>query len=156
LGAYVLLRALQIHAMTVANVTPVPVALEQHEQAFKAKTVDAIVTFEPRCSRLLGAGAHSVFSSKEIPGEIVDVLLVRESLIDSRAAALTQLVQGWFTALRRLGDDRNAMANFAAMHLGVAPETFLNSLQGLQLVDHAENLRLLSAGPQSISQTLDK
>jgi len=47
--------------------------------AFKKRQVDAIVTFEPVKSELLSSGANILFDSHQIPGRIVDVLVVRKN-----------------------------------------------------------------------------
>lgn len=45
------------------------------------KTVDAVITFEPEKTKILQQGAHTLFSSAEIPNEIIDVLVVRKDAI---------------------------------------------------------------------------
>ena len=86
LGAYVLSRALQVHALTPADITIVQMDASEHEHGFADGAVDAVVTFEPMRTRLRAQGARQIFSSVEIPGEIVDVLVVHESVLKERGA----------------------------------------------------------------------
>src|SRR5262245_11400069 len=76
-GGYILQRALQLRGMGIHDVEPVALALEQHAPAFESGAIDAVVTVEPTRSILLASGAHEVFTSKEIPDEVFDVVITR-------------------------------------------------------------------------------
>ena len=81
LGAYVLTRALQTAGMRQDDVRKISLEVDEHEQAFKKGRVDAVVTFEPVRTRLMASGARQLFDSSMLPGEIVDVLVVRRTLL---------------------------------------------------------------------------
>lgn len=51
--------------------------VDEHEGAFGSGKVDAVVTFEPVRSRLLARGAVQIFDRRQIPGEIIHVLVMR-------------------------------------------------------------------------------
>lgn len=153
-GALMMARALELTGMPPADVTLVPVPLEEHEQAFLSGRVDAAVTFEPLRSRLLAAGAHQVFDSSRIPGEIMDVLLVRHELVESNSAALTTLIAGWFRALDYLRQNPASAARRVAPREQVPPETWLESLHWLDLQDREANLRLLGSSKTNMVQPL--
>jgi len=154
LGAYTLARALEISGMKAGDIIVVPVPLEEHESAYAADQVDAVVTFEPRRTRLLAAGARQVFDSSQIPGEIVDVLLTRQELVEADGDTLTALVHGWFRSLDYLRRHPQDAARRLAPREQVRPEDFLQSLQGLELPDHAANLRLLGRSTGSLEGAL--
>lgn len=154
LGAYVLARALQLAGMSPGEVTVVPVGLEAHEEAFTRGKVDAVVTFEPRRSRLVAAGARSVFDSSQIPGEIVDLLLTRPETLQRYRAELRALVGGWFKALDELSVRRVETIGQMARRQGQSPEQFTLSLQGLELPDQATNRRLLGSSTNSLAPAL--
>jgi NitT/TauT family transport system substrate-binding protein len=143
LGALMLARALELAKMSASEVTAVPVPLAEHESAYASGQVDAVVTFEPRRSRLLAAGARQVFDSSQIPGEVVDVLLARGEWAETDMAALTGLVQGWFRALDYLKRNPADAGRRMAPREQVRPEAFLKSLEGLALPDRAANLNML-------------
>ena len=149
LGSFVLARALELHGMTPADVTVVPVSLAEHAGAFLAQRVDAVVTFEPNRSRLLALGAHAVFDSSALPGEIADVLLTRATLSPSQEAALQDVIRGWFRARAYLMANPQQAAVHIAPRLGVPTTAFLDSLALLQIPDRDDNLRLLG-GPAPI------
>jgi NitT/TauT family transport system substrate-binding protein len=144
LGAFVITRALQKAGMSPKDLQIIPLQVSEHERAFKHKNVDAVVTFGPPRAKLLEAGAKLVFDSRQIPGEIVDVLIVRASAIANRRDAVQTLVNGRFRALQYLQDNPQDAARRIAPRTGVTPEQFLESLGGLRQPNLAENQRLLS------------
>lgn len=154
LGAYMLAQALARAGLTAQDVTVVPTTLDEHEAAFRQDRVDAVVTFEPIRSRLLAAGAVSVFDSSQIPGEIVDVLLTRAGKMDSARQPLTALVRGWFKALDYLRQNPTAAARRMAVREQITPEAVLDSLQLLKFPDREANLRLLGASTDNLAATL--
>ena len=144
LGAYMLTRALEPNGMTVDDIRVVHLDVSAHERAFLADQIDAVVTFEPVRTRLVNAGAHQLFSSREIPGEIVDVLVVHDDTLREARPRLEQLVAGWFRARDFLQRKPFEAARFTARRLKVTPEEVIASYQGLELPDVVNNDRLLA------------
>ena len=61
--------------MKVSDVKAVNKLPDEGAQAFRRGEVEAVITYEPDLGKLLREkGAHLVFTSREIPGEIVDVM----------------------------------------------------------------------------------
>ncbi len=149
LGAYVLARALEHGGLTPSDVRVVSVPLALQVQALAAGTVDAVVTFEPQRTRLLAAGARSLFDSSQIPGEIVDVLLARGGLDAAQERSLRVLVASWFPARGQLQGQPAA----AARREGLTPAEFVAALAALRLADRAENLGLLEDGAGNLAPT---
>lgn len=145
LGAFVLTRALEKNRMTSADITIVPIRVNEHEEAFSGGRVDAVVTFEPQRSRLLKAGAHEIFSSREIPGEILDVLIARRDAIEEHSDDLQNVVDGWFEVNRHMQHDASLLSH-VANQLKLTPEETRQAYAGIHIPDRLENIRELS-GP---------
>lgn len=148
LGAYVLTRALQTVEMTPSDVRTVSLEISEHERAFREGRVDAVVTFDPARTRLLAAGARQLFDSSRLPGEIVDVLVVRRTFSAKQGGQISQLVHGWFRALDFIRKDRSRAASLMAQRERLSPNDFLKSLQGLNFPTIEANGVML-AGPAS-------
>lgn len=144
LGAYIITRALEEAGMTPQDVKIVSLGLSEHERAFKDGSIDAVVTFGPARTNLLAAGAKQIFDSSQIPGEIVDVLVVRDSVITEQAESAQALVDGQFRALDYLQTNPQDSAIRVAPRTKVTPEQFLESLEGLRIPGLEENQALLS------------
>jgi NitT/TauT family transport system substrate-binding protein len=143
LGAYVLTRALEMHGLGLDDVHIVHLDISQQERAYLRGEIDAVVTFDPVRRRLLATGARELFTSNEIPGEIVDVLVIHERVWQSERHRLAEIVAGWFRALRHVAEQPVLAANFIARRLQVPPDEVLESYAGMRLPGVAENARLL-------------
>ncbi len=152
LGAFMLTRALQSHGLTLDDVLVKHMDVNAQESAFHAAEIDAMVTYEPMRTRLLQAGARELFSSREIPGEIVDVLVVHQSVLDDRADELKRLVDIWFDSLDYLEQQPEEAARIIAQRLKITPEQVRASYDGLVLPSRVENQQLLG-GPQPVLRT---
>ena len=111
------------------------------------------MTFEPVRSRLLQQGARVLFDSSMIPSEIVDVLAVHESVLETSPAALHHLLAGWFAALDHLGDERDHAGRCMAARLRLSPEDALASLDGLQFPDLRRNVELVGGDSRELAAT---
>lgn len=154
LGAYVLARALQRAEIALADISVVSREIDEHESAVARQEVDAVVTFEPVRSRLLARGMTEVFDSSMIPGEIVDVLVVRRETLTSRSGQLTLLLEGWFKALRYFEEQPASAAKHMSPRLQMVPNEVLASYQGLLLPGLEENMRALGGPAPSLDGTV--
>jgi NitT/TauT family transport system substrate-binding protein len=145
--AYTLTRALQHAGMSIRDVTPVYAPLVLHFRAFQSGSVDAVVTYEPMRSRLLALGAVELFNSAEIPGEIVDVLVVRRDYLAAHPERMRELRRAWFGGLERMRRAPEDSAKFLAVREQVSPAEFAASLRGLSFPDEAGNRALLEGNP---------
>lgn len=152
LGGYVLSRALTKGGVGLQEIQLVPLGAGEHEGAFKQGLVDAVVTFEPARSKLLDVGAKIIFDSSQIPGEIVDVLVTHQSLLEQGQAALNVLLTGWFRALTYQAQNPQDAASRVAPREAVTPERFLDSLKLLHIPSLAENQKLLSKNDRAFLQ----
>jgi NitT/TauT family transport system substrate-binding protein len=144
LGTYVLERALEAGRLGAADVTLLNRLPEEAERDFLAGAVDAVVTYEPFLGRLLADGNATVlFSSRQMPGEIVDVLAARPSALRDRQDDFRRLARAWFRALADLRANPADAAAIMARHENVGADEFLRGLEGSHIPDRVENLKLL-------------
>jgi NitT/TauT family transport system substrate-binding protein len=156
LGAYVLTRALQTVGMTPSDVRTVPLESIEQERAFKEGRVDAVVTYEPFRTKILALGARQVFDSRQLPGEIVDVLVVRRSFMAKHREQISQLVRGWFKALDFIRKERTRAASLMAQREGLSTVEFEQSLRGLRFYDVEENRSMLGGPAPALIPTAQR
>ena len=154
LGAFVLCRAAELHNLDCKrDLVSVDLEVNEHEAAYRKDMVDAVVTFDPVRSRLLADGARLLFDSREIPNEIVDVLVVRADIAERRGGQLKKLLAGWFGALAYMRAEPAAAAAIMARREDLSGEEFMAALGGLHIPDRAENLTLLGGRQPVLGQT---
>jgi NitT/TauT family transport system substrate-binding protein len=153
LGAFVLSRALAINGMQASDVNVVHLESNEQPGAFERGQVDAAVTFDPYRGQLLRAGATTLFDSTQIPGEIVDLLAVRASVIERRPRNVQALLRGWFDAIDYIEADPRDAAQRMGIRQQTTAEQFLAAQRGLHIPSREENLRMLGGSPPALVAT---
>jgi NitT/TauT family transport system substrate-binding protein len=146
LGAYMLSRALTLNGMETSDVRVVHLESNEQPGAFEKGEVDGAVTFDPYRVQLLRVGAHTLFDSRRIPGEIVDLVAVRANALAQQPHAIRALLTGWFNALEYMKREPEDAARRMGIRQQITGEQFLDALKGLHVPSREENLRMLS-GP---------
>jgi NitT/TauT family transport system substrate-binding protein len=140
---YLLSRALAQAGLQHSDVEILRIPVDQHERAYASGQVDAVVTFEPFVSKLLAGGAHRLFDSSDIPGEIVNVLVVREDVLEKHPEQVRHLLQGWFRALRYLEEHPEDAVSRMSPRLDTSPAQLAAHLEDLRHPTLRENRSLL-------------
>ncbi|MDY7229390.1 ABC transporter substrate-binding protein [Hyalangium rubrum] len=156
LPTYMLHRALEEVKLRGEDVQRVFHNPEEQETVFQRGTVDAVVSYEPYCTRLEAAGAHRLFDSARIPGEIIDVLVVRESHLRTRPEQVDMLLRGWFAALARFQAAPSESARRMAPRLGLEAPWFLESMAGVRHPSAREQHALLAGEEPRLVETIDR
>jgi NitT/TauT family transport system substrate-binding protein len=144
LGAFVLSRALALNGMQASDVNMVHLESNEHPAAFEQGQVDGAVTFDPFRTQMLRAGAQTLFDSSQIPGEIVDLLAIRASVLEKNPRAVQTLLTGWFKALDYLEREPKDAAARMAVREQITGEQFLQALHGLRIPSRTDNLKMLA------------
>jgi NitT/TauT family transport system substrate-binding protein len=154
--AYMLTRMLQKAGLSMKDIVPVYLPIEQHFSAYKNGLVDAVVTYEPIRTKLLEQGAVELFNSSMIPGEIVDLLIVRRDYLESNPGRGISLQLAWFKALEQIRKDPYESAKYMAIREQIAPEEFESALQKLHFPDKMENYSLLNDSMPALMATAER
>ncbi len=136
LNTYLLARALERHGMGLGDVTLVGMPPAEMPAALRAGGVDAVVTYPPVATSIQREGlARPVFSSAEIPSEIVDLLAVDESVLRSRSRDVAAFLRAYDAAVAWMTAHSDEACAIMAAREGLTKEEFRGSLsQGLELV----------------------
>jgi NitT/TauT family transport system substrate-binding protein len=153
LGAFVLSRALALSAMQASDVNVVHLESNEQPTAFEKGRIDAAVTFDPYRAQFLRAGAVTLFDSKRIPGEIVDLLAVRASVVDAHPKAIQSLLAGWFDALDYIAREPADAARRMGIRQQTSGEQFLEAQKGLHVPSREENLQMLGGASPTLTVT---
>lgn len=139
LGAYMLHRILEKAELQPQDIHTMPIEVNKHEDYFLSGKIDAVVTFEPVISHLQKAGAKVLLDSSQLPGEIVDVLVVRSEVGRKALPQLKRLIAAWFAALDYIRHNPDQAAQRIAPRLKLDSPEVLKVLKGVILPDQAQN-----------------
>lgn len=145
LGGYMLSRLLQYMDWRLDDIEPVNVEPDEQVAAFRDGRVDAVIAFEPYLGALQALGGKVFFSSRDIPDEIIDLLVVKRAVWQQRQADFDRLATVlWPAGLERLR--RGAPGDLAriAADTGLDRAALARALRGIHLVGAAENRRILA------------
>jgi NitT/TauT family transport system substrate-binding protein len=146
LGVYVLARGLEKGGLSLADVKTVSMDQVSMEDAFRKGELDAIVTYPPVSTRLLrDAKANPLFSSAEIPGEVIDVIAVEAEFSTRHPGEVAKLLRAHHRAVAYAQQDPADACRIMAEREGITPEEFRAVLAGgirpLSESDQADYLR---------------
>lgn len=156
LGAFVLTRALELNGLKLSDVNVIHQTTNEHVHTFDNDVADAVVCYEPERSLLLKKGALQIFDSREIPGEIIDVLAVRTDYLKQNPQQIQVLLRGWFKATRYLQTNPQDAAAKMSQRLQLSKEETLSAFTGLKIPDYAENLKFLTGDTPLLVSTANK
>lgn len=114
---YLLARALESAGMTERDVRVVNTSDADIVGAFGSRDVDAVVTWNPQLGEIRARDdAHVVFDSSQIPGEIMDLLVVNTAVLEANPKLGKALAGAWYEIMDVMrGDDEAGREARAAM-----------------------------------------
>ncbi|MBX7101817.1 MAG: OmpA family protein [Myxococcaceae bacterium] len=126
--------------------------------AFKAKQVDAAVTWEPDLSAAVAARegeAHVLVSTTAATNVIADTLVARQQLVDQAPGALRDFVNGWFDGISVMKEDPQGTNKLIGDALKLSGDDVSGMLSGLKLTGFADNALFFGlSGPKPYFQGL--
>lgn len=130
---YLLARGLESVGLRLPDVTTVNTSDADIVAAFSAPQTTAVVTWNPQLSVIKQEpGAHEVFDSSKIPGEILDTLVIDTATLKANPNLGKALAGIWYETLSIMSKDDAQ---------GVAARTAMAKLSGTDLTGFDAQLR---------------
>jgi len=127
--------ALKINGMTDKDISPINMTPEAIPSAMASKAVPAGTTYEPNVSQILGMGDgkqfHVIYSSKEAPGLIADVLVFDEAYIKKNGKQITSLIKAYLEGLAYMKSHPKEASKIIGKAIGVSGKEVLEQLEGV-------------------------
>ncbi len=144
LGSYMLSRFMEKFDIQETELTIKYVDIPGQLSMWQAEEVDLLITYDPIRSKLKSQGAYEIFSTKEIPNEIIDVFLIREQQIDTHKEHLKAFINGWFKAVEDLNSKNPALYEFIGKRENIPSEVIREVFNDISVPSFSENLSQLS------------
>ncbi|MBA1376710.1 putative urea ABC transporter substrate-binding protein [Pseudomonas brassicacearum] len=126
---YLLARALDSVNLTEKDLKVINTSDADISAAFNTDQVKAVTTWNPMLSDIKAQpGVSEVFNSSQVPGEIMDMMVVNTQTLQDNPALGKALTGAWFEVVA-LMNARNAAANAALEHMAKASGTDLKGFQ---------------------------
>jgi NitT/TauT family transport system substrate-binding protein len=115
--------------------------------AFMAGKLDAAVTWEPWLSKAKDArDAHLLATSADVPGLIVDVVLVSDRIVRSNPKAISGFIRAWNRAVRYLQENPDSAINIISRNLKINPDEAKEMLKTTHFLDGEASQEYLNHG----------
>jgi NitT/TauT family transport system substrate-binding protein len=153
---FILLAALDRAGLQETDVELVNLSVEEGAKALAEGKVDAAALWEPLLSEQANRdGATKLFTSAEIPGQVLDVLAVQKDVAEQRPDDVVNLIRGWEHALQLVHTQPQDAMPIMAEAQQTTPDALQRDLSSLELFDlaHSRQFFDLANQDQSIGKT---
>jgi NitT/TauT family transport system substrate-binding protein len=146
---------LLLHALKAANLKESDVKLknvktDETPQALKSGDVDAIGAWQPSSGAALKEvpGSKAIFTSKDVPGLIYDVLAVNPKSLAERKADWVKIAKVWDRVAKFVKDEKNLeeSAKIMSARVGLTPDQYKAIMKGTHIMDLAEAKKYWAKG----------
>jgi NitT/TauT family transport system substrate-binding protein len=146
MGIFVLGRALEQAGLLLTDVTLVSKDQSNMERTYVSGEVDAVVTYPPFSVGLAGAPAdgHIIFSSTQIPGEVVDVVAVDADHLNPEFAPKIQRV--WKRIVSYVAGHTEEAYRAMSKREKISLDAFQATMSGIRVVSLEQQRVLLETG----------
>lgn len=135
---------LEKNGLNANEVQLVNLEAETIPEHLKSGDIQAGQTWEPYVSQAVKSGAKVLFSSKQTPGLIPDVILFNNDAVRDRAEQIKAFLRAWFQAQDYWKTNPEESKALIAKKLNIKPEEV--STDGIHLLNLQENLKALAPG----------
>ena len=111
------------------------------------------VTYEPFISQVLASkDFHAVYSSKDAPGLISDILTFRTDFIQAHPETVEAIMRAYFKGLAFWKEHPEEANAITAKAYNDTPESIAHQLEGIKILDEQDNMTAFTfaAGFQSL------
>jgi len=139
---FLLSYALKTAGLSEKDITPVSMTPEAVPAAMASGQMPVGVTYEPSLSQILSQGGGKkfkvVFSSKDAPGLIADVLVFDQKVIKAKPAEITGVMKAYLDGMAYMKSKPDDAAKIIGKFMGVSAAEVKEQLSGVYNIPLAE------------------
>ena len=144
---YLLSRILENNGMTLNDIQSINLDPDKAAEAFFAQELDAAGTWEPWLTKAKELpNTTVVLTSAETPELILDVLIVRNDVLENNPELVAKFFKGLQKGIDYEKTHPEEAAEIAASTFQLSPEEYLEAVTTIDFKNVADNQRLLALG----------
>lgn len=144
LGAFFLARVLDQAGLRRDQLDVVSLPVQEHRNAMLEGKLDAVLTFASEGPALKTLGARRLLDSRDLPNEIIDVLVVDRQRVSPQARRRLQSL--WHESLARWRQSPDYIDGVLMRRLGLDEKSLRLTREGLLMGDLALNRQFYEGG----------
>ncbi len=148
-GELFVTRMLEQNGINTDQVTFVNASGEQIPDRLKSNTIQAGHSWEPYVSQVVKTGSRVLFTSKQTPGLMPDVMTFQRKVLRERPADIQAFVRAWFQAVEYWQTHSQEGNAIIGKVLKIPPDTI--SLEGVKFLTLSDNRRAFTPGNKTDS-----
>jgi len=152
---FLLSYALSVNKMTEKDIQPVNMTPEAIPAAMASAALPIGVTYEPSVSQIIALeGAkkfHVVYSSKDAPGLITDVMVFKAEYIKANPDVIKALIQGYLDGLDYMKKNPDKAAEIIGKFMGVTGAEVKEQLSGVYNPTLGEMAKVFAKSKDTLS-----
>lgn len=135
IGHFLLLKALSMAGVPKSSVKLINQTADAAIAAFVAGKTEIAVSYEPFITQAIKQGkGQIVFSSREIPKLLPDVVSVHQKFLDTQSSAIPKLIRTWYQAIDFRAKNPDVALPIEAKALGVSVAEYKALSKGVKWV----------------------
>jgi NitT/TauT family transport system substrate-binding protein len=138
--------ALKVNKLSEKDISPVNMTPEAIPAAMASGSLPIGVTYEPNVSQITalegGKKFHVVYSSKDAPGLITDVLVFKKEVIQKQPELVKALIQGYIDGLDYMKKNPDKAAEIIGKTIGVSAAEVKEQLSGVYNLEAKELMKV--------------
>lgn len=149
LNQFILARALAKGGLSLTDIVVVNLPQLAMGEAVAAGSVDAIVSYPPISANVMRGGlVTEIFSSKEIPGEVADVVSFDREIVSQRSGDVDAFVRAWGRAVAFSEENPKEAYELIGRHIGMSSGEMAEAFLGIEVIAADRQAEFLRAdGP---------
>ena len=154
---YLLARGLESVGLSERDVKVVNTSDADIIAAFATEDVSAIVTWNPMLSEIMAnyKNAHNVFDSSDIPGEIIDMLVINTETLNDNPKLAKALTGAWFEVMEIMKKGDTKALEFMAAATGTDLKGYKSQLDTtMMFYDASEAVKFTDS--DALAKTMKK
>ncbi len=152
---FLLSYALKSNGLSEKDITPVNMTPESVPAAMASGQMPIGVTYEPSVSQILsqggGAKYHVVYSSKDAPGLIADVLVFDDKYIKANPKEITGVIKAYLDGMAYMKAKPDEAAKIIGKFMGISAKEVKEQLSGVYNIPLAEMPKAFLPGKETTS-----
>ncbi|MCB4360499.1 ABC transporter substrate-binding protein [Quatrionicoccus australiensis] len=152
---FVLATALAKNGMSQKDVKVVNLSAGDAAAAFMSGRVDAAVVWNPWVNQIEKSGkGKSLFTSKDMPGLIPDLLVAQDKAIKAKRKDLVGMIRAWFDTEKFIRENPDEAAAIMSKVVSMKADEYKVFLPGTKFFDAAANQAAFNAADPKSLQTV--
>jgi len=146
---FLMLKALEANGMKESDVHFTNIAVQDCPNAMLSKRVDAAVMWQPSLDKVLKGvkGSKMLYSSKDLPGSIPDLLMMNSDIVAKRPADVQKIVDAWYDAIDWWKKNPDAAVAILAKRTDTKVGEYQAFVKGTRIFSAPESLAAMQKSP---------